>query len=206
MQIATPAYLKILSIRDVQRWLAEESIASCTDADLQRIREAAAVLARPKPKREDVQPIQNKWQVAQKKNSKSRPLEDVIHEFRGKVVEAAQKLQVEFANNAEKLVARSMDTSDAVDSNDEPWLAELKARQKKELKIALLKNTWNSSKNGHMQNPKSRANKRNGLQAQVLRILSNLTQRNKLDTLHQSYLQKTQRILQTLTHQAKAVL
>ena len=89
-QIATPANLKILSIRDVQRWLAEESIASCTDADLQRIREAAAVLARPKPKREDVQPILNKWQVAQKKNSKKRPLKDVIHEFREKVVEAAR--------------------------------------------------------------------------------------------------------------------
>ena len=30
-QFATPAYVKILTIHDVQRWLAEESIASCTD-------------------------------------------------------------------------------------------------------------------------------------------------------------------------------
>ena len=130
-QFATPAYVKILTIHDVQRWLAEESIASCTDESLQRIREAAAALSRPKPKQQEVQPIQNKWQIAQKKNGKRVPLEDVVHEFQGKVVEAAQKLQVEFANNAEKLVASVMDTADAVDSNDEPWLAELKARHKK---------------------------------------------------------------------------
>ena len=34
---ADPSHLKILSIRDVQRWLAEEPIASCSNADMQRI-------------------------------------------------------------------------------------------------------------------------------------------------------------------------
>ena len=61
---AIPPHLKILSIRDVQRWLAEEPIASCTSADMQRIREAVAVLSRPKPRQEDVEPLQPKWQVA----------------------------------------------------------------------------------------------------------------------------------------------
>ena len=42
-QPATLSRLKILSIRDVQRWLADEPIASCSSADVQRIREAAAV-------------------------------------------------------------------------------------------------------------------------------------------------------------------
>ena len=36
-QLATPSHLNILSIRDVQRWLAEEPIASCSSADVQRI-------------------------------------------------------------------------------------------------------------------------------------------------------------------------
>ena len=72
-QPATPSHLKILSIRDVQRWLAEEPIASCSSADAQRIREAVAVLSHPKPRQEDVRPLQSKWQVAQKK-TKNRDL------------------------------------------------------------------------------------------------------------------------------------
>ena len=64
-QPATPFHLKISSIHDVQRWMAEEPIASCSSADAQRIKEAVAVLSRAKPRQEDVQPLQNKWQVAQ---------------------------------------------------------------------------------------------------------------------------------------------
>ena len=41
---ATPSHLKISSMRDVERWLAEEPIASCDSADMERLREAAAVL------------------------------------------------------------------------------------------------------------------------------------------------------------------
>ena len=66
-QPATPFPLKISSIRDVQRWLAKEPIASCSSAHMQRIREAAAVLSHPKPRQEHVRPLQSKWQVAQKK-------------------------------------------------------------------------------------------------------------------------------------------
>jgi len=57
--------LKLSSIQDVQRWLAEEPMASCSSVDMQRIREAVAVLSRPKPRKEDVRPLQSKWQVAQ---------------------------------------------------------------------------------------------------------------------------------------------
>ena len=70
-QHVTPSYSKILSIRDVQRWLADEPIASCSSADAQRIRQAVAVLSHPKPRKEDVQPLQSKWQVAQTKNNKN---------------------------------------------------------------------------------------------------------------------------------------
>ena len=59
------------------------------------IREAVAVLSHPKPRKQDVQPLQSKWQVAQKTDRKPRPLEDVLHEFKGKVIKAAQKLQLE---------------------------------------------------------------------------------------------------------------
>ena len=67
-QPATPSHFQILSIGDVQRWLADETFASCSSADMEsmeRIREAAAALSRPKPRKEDVQPLQSRWQVAQ---------------------------------------------------------------------------------------------------------------------------------------------
>ena len=63
--------LQLQSIRDVQRWLAEEHIASCSGADVQRIREAVAVLSRPKPRQEEVRPLQSKWLVARKKGKKN---------------------------------------------------------------------------------------------------------------------------------------
>ena len=67
-QPGTRCQLKLSSIRDVERWLAIEPIASCSSADMQRIREAAAVLSHKKPRQEDVQPLQSKWGVAQQKN------------------------------------------------------------------------------------------------------------------------------------------
>ena len=57
---------KIASIHDVQRWLAAEHI------DAQRIKEAMAVLLQRRPRTEDVQPLQSKWQVTQKKDKKPR--------------------------------------------------------------------------------------------------------------------------------------
>ena len=86
--------LKLSSIRDVQRWLAMEPIASCSSADMQRIREAVAVLVPAKPRQEDVRPLQSKCLVAQQKNKEPRPLPEVVDEFRDKVIKAAQQLQL----------------------------------------------------------------------------------------------------------------
>ena len=72
-QPAMPSPLKLSSIQDVQRWLADEPMASCSSVDMQRIREVVAVLSRPKPRREDVQPLQSKWQVAQKTKKNRGP-------------------------------------------------------------------------------------------------------------------------------------
>ena len=91
-QPPAPSQVQIVSIQDVQRWLAVETVASCNSADMERIKEAAAVLSRPKPRKEEVRPLQNKWQVAKKKDKKPRPLAEVLDEFRGKVIKAAQKL------------------------------------------------------------------------------------------------------------------
>ena len=66
-----PSHLKLSSIQDVQRWLAQEPMASCSSVDIQRIRELVAVLSRPNPRQEDVQPLQSKWQVAQKSPQKT---------------------------------------------------------------------------------------------------------------------------------------
>ena len=99
--------LSITTIRGVQRWLAEDHVASCTSADAQRIREAVAVLSASKPRQEDVRPLQSKWQVTQwqkrtkwqkrASGKKPRPLWDVTQEFRDKVIKAAQKLQQQLA-------------------------------------------------------------------------------------------------------------
>ena len=64
-QPAIPSHLKLASIQDVQRLLAEEPMASCNSVEIQDIRELVAVLSRPNPKQEDVRPLQSKWQVTQ---------------------------------------------------------------------------------------------------------------------------------------------
>lgn len=99
-QPATPSHLNILSIRDVQRWLADGPISSCNSADAQHIIQAIAVLSRPNPRKENAQPRQSKWQLAQKRDKKPRPLGDVLKELQGKVIQAAQKLQQQLSDNA----------------------------------------------------------------------------------------------------------
>ena len=90
-QPATPSQLKIFSIRDVQRWLAEESIARCSRADLQRLREAVAVLTSGKkqqPRMEVVRPLlgPKKWDVTQRADKKPRLLADMVQELKSKVI------------------------------------------------------------------------------------------------------------------------
>ena len=94
-QPATSLHLKISSICDVQAWLNGEQVAGCSSADAQRIRDAVAVLSHPRPRKEDVQPLlgPKNWDVAQKKDKKPRPLGDMLQDFQGKVIKAAQKLQ-----------------------------------------------------------------------------------------------------------------
>ena len=102
-RLAISSHLKIVSIGDVQRWLAEESITTCSSVDLSRIREAAAVLSRPNPRKEDVRPLQSKWKVSQtKKHKKSKPLSDVLVELEGKVIKESQKLQQQLSDSASR--------------------------------------------------------------------------------------------------------
>ena len=95
---------------------------------MQRIREAVAVLSFPKPRQEDVQPLQSKWHVAQKKDKKRRPLEEVLREFEGKVITAAQELQQKLADSAEQ---PAFDGSTIAADEDPILLARLKERQRK---------------------------------------------------------------------------
>ena len=64
---------------------------------MERIREAAAVLSRPKPRQEEVRPLQSKWLVDQKKDKKTRPLREVLDELQAKVIKAAKELQLRSA-------------------------------------------------------------------------------------------------------------
>ena len=90
---AQPA-LQLRSIVDVQRWLATEH-CSASSAEVQRVREAAKILASPKPRQEDIRDLQSpsNWNVAGKRAGKPRPLADVIEDLKCKVLEAARKLQ-----------------------------------------------------------------------------------------------------------------
>ena len=87
-QPAISRLLKMSSIRDVQAWLNEEHLASCSSAEAQRIREAVALLSQPKPRQEDVRPLQCKWKVPRQKNNKGTRLEDAIKNLKIKVIEA----------------------------------------------------------------------------------------------------------------------
>ena len=84
-----------------------------------------------------MRPRQSKWLVAQRKNKKTIPLKDVVHELQDKVIKAAQQLQVELSTGAEQPAASTvgqpgpMDTADSVDFDDPSWLTELKVRQRK---------------------------------------------------------------------------
>ena len=129
---ATLSQSKILSMQDVQRWLAEPHIVRCHSADLERLKEAAAVLSRSKPRQEDVRKLQNDWQVSSRK-----PLPGVIQEFRNKIIKAAQKMQQRLLDSAEPPASSGveqsarMDTTEVVDFQHDPMLTRFKDRQSK---------------------------------------------------------------------------
>ena len=97
---ASAAQPALQSIRDVQRWLASESLPSGS-TEMQRVRAAVQVLAAAKPRQEDLRPLQSpsNWNVPGKVKQKPRPLPDVIEELKGKVLQAARKLQRELGES-----------------------------------------------------------------------------------------------------------
>ena len=96
-QPATSSDLKITCIRDVQRWLASEAIARYSTADLESIREAAAALSIPKPRQEHVRPFMERWQLGPRR---AKTHDEMVQEFKGKVIKAAQKLQQQLRDSA----------------------------------------------------------------------------------------------------------
>ena len=97
---ASAAQPALQSMRDVQRWLASESLPS-DSIEMQRVRAAVQVLAAAKPRQEDLRPLQSpsNWNVPGKVKQKPRPLPDVIEELKGKVLQAARKLQRELGES-----------------------------------------------------------------------------------------------------------
>ena len=65
--------------------------------------------------------------MAQKKDKKPRPLEEILRELQGKVIKAAQELQQELADSAEK---PALDGSTTAADEDPVLLARLKERQR----------------------------------------------------------------------------
>ena len=140
--------VKLECLKDVRRWMATPEILN-TNLDIGLVKEAVVILSRvPRPRQEDVQPLLSKRGVAQFKERKNRPLAEVIGELEQRVVNAAQTLQAQLANNAGKLatvapasaaqpavscvtIARAASCTAAGSAGDDPFLAELKRRQQK---------------------------------------------------------------------------
>ena len=79
-------------LKDVRLWLATPEVLNGS-LDVSAFKEALTVLARvPKPRKEEVRPLQSKWDVARRHEGKERPLPDVIRELEQKVVNAAHQL------------------------------------------------------------------------------------------------------------------
>lgn len=85
--------LKITSIPQSKRWLAEWHVVSCNNANAQCIRETVTILSHLQIRQKDVRSLQKKYHVAWDLEKKLRPLSEVIQELQSKVVQAAQKLQ-----------------------------------------------------------------------------------------------------------------
>ena len=117
-QPAIAPLFEIASIRDVQIWLNEKNAAISSSAEAQNILEAVALLSQPKPRLKDVRALQTRWKVPQTINKKIMLLEDVIKKLKSKVIEAAQKLQVQLAGSAEQSAAAAS-SSDGADVHDE---------------------------------------------------------------------------------------
>ena len=136
-QPGSSSHLQLSSIRDVQRWLAKEPIASCVSADTERIREAVDKLTSSKkgqPRREDVEYLlgPKNWNVEQRSNQKRIPFPDIIREFKGKVIEAAQKRQQQLSDSAEQPASSTVEEAAPMDTtHGEEWLHDFRARQRK---------------------------------------------------------------------------
>ena len=91
--------MRVECLQDVRRWLTTDEVVH-SNLDTGPLNEAVAVLSRsPRPRQEEVRPLQSKWGVTQTKKGKIRPLAEVISEFERKVVVAAQKFQQQLASN-----------------------------------------------------------------------------------------------------------
>ena len=77
------------------------------------------MLSQPKPRQEDVQPLQNEWHVAQQQNKKRRPLADVIQEFQDKVINAAKELQQQLSETAQQPASSTVEQSASMDTADD---------------------------------------------------------------------------------------
>ena len=113
---AMPSQLSILTIADVQRWLAQESTASYRSVELQRTREAVAVLTscnKLQPQMVDARALlgSKKWNAAVERDQNARVLSDMVQEGKGKGTQAEQKLQQQPPDIAPLLASRTAEQS-----------------------------------------------------------------------------------------------
>ena len=88
------------SLKDVQQWLATEC-KHVDSANALRLQEAVQILCRRTPRQQDIRTLQRacNWNVARVRQGNERPLPEVIEELKGKVLQAARKLQRELGES-----------------------------------------------------------------------------------------------------------
>ena len=93
------------SITDVQRWLKSNEVALSSSAEAMRIGEvvdALTTLPKAKARRDAIERFFNPWGVQQRIKKDRRPLPELIEELNKKVIDAAQKLQQQLPDSAER--------------------------------------------------------------------------------------------------------
>jgi hypothetical protein len=173
--------------------LKKNEVVFSSSAKAVRIREVVEALStKPKPRQETIQRFFEPWGVPQRSKQKLRPLSELIEELNTKVTIAAQELQQQLADSAERpeqLVP--METAADGDLDQDPT-PKSKAKSNSELdrekepKPPLTKKQERPSSNGHMQKPKARIDRRSEPQAEPLAVLNNPLRRDKTDASQQS--------------------
>ena len=104
--------VKLECLKDVRRWMTTPEVVN-SNLDIGLVKEAVTVLSRaPRPRQEEVRPLQSKWGIARNREGMPRLLLDVIQELEQKVVNAAHRLANSVTSSAAQPAATCVASSE----------------------------------------------------------------------------------------------